>query len=54
MKVLSKQKNCFTWPSKEDSFTYLENEILCKFEPDTKLKLQREISTFRRKLQEIM
>ena len=33
MKFLSKQKNCFTWPSKEDSFTYLENEILCKLEP---------------------
>ena len=33
MKFLLKGKNCFTWPTKEDRFTCLKNEILCELEP---------------------
>ena len=32
MTFLLKGKNCFTWLTKEDRFTYLENKILCELE----------------------
>ena len=33
MKFISKQKNCFIWPDREDRYVYTKSEILCELEP---------------------